>query len=351
MKRIAKIALALALIVACLGLAASLMDTYDRPQPDQPVGHRRLTLEVPHRDQALNAHLWYPTEATGDQVLVGQNALFFGEWVIEGAAPRKGALPLVLLSHGSGGNQAQLGWIATHLARAGFVVAGVNHPGTTSRDSLPSETVKIWQRPADLSRLADQLLTLPDLQIDPERIAVMGFSLGGHTALSLAGLHVSKQRFIDYCDTAPEAWDCAWLRDGGVDFAAIDQTRYEQSNLDPRIKAVVAIDPALPQAVHADSLATMGLPVLIVNLGDAATTPIAIRADHLTEQLAQGRHMFLPDTWHFTFLAKCSPLGQVIIGLAASENICSDWGVRDRSEVQADLAPALADFLSKAIGM
>ncbi|WP_293445192.1 hypothetical protein [Planktotalea sp.] len=53
----------------------------------------------------------------------------------EGATPRDSTFPLIVLSHGSGERMMQMAWLATELAEQGYIVAGINHHGTTSADS------------------------------------------------------------------------------------------------------------------------------------------------------------------------------------------------------------------------
>ena len=87
-------------------------------------------------------------------------------------------------------------------------------------------TIEIWKRPADLSDVTSA-----------------GFSLGGHSALALAGARVSKDANIEYNDAHIGMLDCGWMTRGGVDFNDIDSLRYEASFQDPRITASIAIDP------------------------------------------------------------------------------------------------------------
>ncbi len=57
--------------------------------------------------------------------------------------------PVVLLSHGTGGTAASLGWLAGRLAAAGFIVLGVDHHGNTAagptgpRPSSPGGTGRV----------------------------------------------------------------------------------------------------------------------------------------------------------------------------------------------------------------
>lgn len=307
-----------------------------------------LTLAPAHRDTEVTLHLWYPARPDGTAVLIGHNALFHGTWAAEGATPAPGAHPLVLFSHGSGGNAERLGWFASALAARGYVVAAPNHPGTTSRDSDPFRTPMVWERTADLSAALDRLLGDPPtgLTIDPARITAAGFSLGGHTALALGGVRLSKRAFLDYCDRAAGQLDCGWMQDAGVDFAAIDASRYESDLSDPRVTRIVAVDPALTPAMTPESLAGLTDRVLVLNLGTPDSLPLGLNAAKAAATIPGATYVALRGAAHFSFLAECSPLGQIVIGLAGEDSICSDRGLRPRDEVHADLLDRTLTFLS-----
>ena len=354
MKWLIRGVLVVVLVAAAIFGFGFFAKTRERAHPEQFAGYAKLEIEVEHRPVPLPLHIWYPAEqGTGEIALIGQNALFFGEHVLSGARPLPGPRPLVLLSHGSGGNAPQLGWLATELARRGIVVVGTDHPGTRSRDSKPTETVKIWQRPADLVALLDHVLgTGPlGLRFDPKRIGVIGFSLGGPSALGLAGLRYDKQRFIDYCAEFAADWDCGWLNRNGVNFAAIDEARYEASAFDERIQAVAVVDPALVLAVDPASLAEVEVPVLALNQANQQLVPDAVYAQELAGDLPDGHYHWVPSSWHFSFLAECSLLGKVIIGLLSPEDICADVEGRSRADVHAEFRAEIGAFFAARFGL
>ncbi|MFC7421187.1 hypothetical protein ACFQNF_15095 [Iodobacter arcticus] len=99
--------------------------------------------------------------------------------------------------------------------------------------------------------------------IDPAHISVAGFSLGGATALGLAGTRFDHSKYRDYCTRmGKQAQDCAFLAKGGVDLAQLADV------YDKRISKIVAIDPGWTYAISNESAAAMKRPILLINLGD-----------------------------------------------------------------------------------
>lgn len=332
--------------LACAVIGTAwLAATKEGPVPQTHVGFSERSLTLPDGSVTLPLHIWYPTDAAGGAELIAQNALFYGFHAHRDAPQRAGAAPLVVLSHGSGGKAIQQAWLATALAERGFIVAGVNYPGTTSQDSDPHKTVKIWERPAYTSALLDAFEEgrISGLAADMSRVASAGFSIGGHTALALAGVQVSKARFIDYCTRYEGQMDCGWLADGGVDFTQIDQARYEASFADARIKASIAIDPALPQAMTDASLLALDKPVLLINFQDGPSAPAGVDASELAQKLPNATYITAQKSWHFTGLPQCSALGKFVIGVAGEDNICADID-RPRMDIQSDLLEQILPF-------
>jgi predicted dienelactone hydrolase len=344
------IGLVLASVV--LVTAASLLDTTERPPSFTPPGYHVTEIAVPGREYPVRLHLWYPTNSDATTVLVGQNGLFFGEHVRLDAPPVPGSVPVVVLSHGSGGNAERLGWLAGHLASQGMIVAAPDHPGTTSGDSDPFRTPLVWERIADLKAALDLLETAPPLGLRPDmaRVASLGFSLGGYTALGLGGVRVGRDAFIAHCAAKPQAADCAWMIAAGVDFTAVDAARYDSDHGDPRVTATVAIDPALVSAVEMGGLAALTDPFLIINLGTADALPDGLDASGLAAALPGAEYLAVPGAAHFSFLAECSVLGVIVIGLAGEDNICSDRGLRDRGVIHEELQAEISGFLQRAFG-
>jgi len=310
-------------------------------------GYQTVEIEVAHRQSPLPLHIWYPANDDGKVETLGKNAVFKGVEVRADAGAIPGRYPVVLLSHGSGGNAENLSWIGAYLAERGMIVVSTNHPGTTSRNSIPSETLKIWERPDDFTAILDFLEKTPpgNLQPDMDRVGAVGFSLGGYTVLGLGGARVEKQRFIDYCEQYLTMWDCNWYNSAGVDFSLIDEPRFEQSNLDMRIKTIVAIDPALARAFTGASLDRIKLPTLIINLGDKGEVPVAVNGQNIAGALENATYANIKDATHFSFLGLCNPIGKIVIRIVGEDPICSEVGQRTRADIHNELKPMIGEFL------
>lgn len=311
-------------------------------------GYLATEIEVDHRDVPVPLHLWYPAEPSTPAEVVGADALFAGHEVHPGATPLADPAPVVLLSHGSGGNGPNLTWLAAPLAERGMIVAAPNHPGTTSGDSLPERTIMPWERAWDMIAVLDHLRRDPPegLTPDVDRVASLGFSLGGHTALRLLGAELSKEAFVDYCE-GNDAWDCGWLRRGGVDFDAIEALLYEGPDRDPRVDAGVAVDPALVPATTAESLGRIDAPVLVVSLGSEGEIDQGMDTGDVVKALPDARQVFVDGAFHFSALGLCRDLPrEVIFEMTEGDPICEDAG-RPRSELHEELRGVVGDFLEE----
>lgn len=104
-----------------------------------------------------------------------------------------------------------------------MIVAATNHLGTTSGDSLPARTIMPWERARDMVVVPDQLGRAPPGEIVPDmdRVAALGFSLGGRTVPRVLGTQPSKDAFVACCDGG-DARNCGRLGRGGVGFDAIE---------------------------------------------------------------------------------------------------------------------------------
>lgn len=98
--------------------------------------------------------------------------------------------PLVIISHGNGGSHLLYRTISTHLAKNGYIVAMLEHHGNNrNNNTLENTTENLETRPKHVSLVIDFLLSDNwfNENIEQNKIGVIGHSMGGYTALALAG--------------------------------------------------------------------------------------------------------------------------------------------------------------------
>ena len=190
------------------------------PDPNQvgpfAVGRTTFHLTDPARDgRAFDVDAWYPSDRKavfGVPKSVMNLTLTTLESPLAHDNPRvslvPGGFPLVVFSHGWLGMRFQSYFLMEFLASHGYVVVAPDHPGHTFIDEIFGKMVEFDQsfrdRPLDLSLVIDRMLernvTAGDLfegRIDGSRIAAMGHSAGGVSALMLKSGWVDPGRGIN----------------------------------------------------------------------------------------------------------------------------------------------------------
>ena len=109
----------------------------------------------------------------------------------------KGKFPVSIISHGSGGTNLGHRSIAFELVRHGFIVGMPLHPNNNFRNNRAEGTVNnLKNRPGHIRAAIDALISNPQFapSLDAEKIAVIGHSVGGYTALAVSsGLQLAIQ--------------------------------------------------------------------------------------------------------------------------------------------------------------
>ena len=336
-------------IAAATVLIASVAVVGAREVP----GFQRVTLEVAHRDPAVPGAVWYPAGDGGEMRRLGENAVFVGAPVREGASVAHGRYPVVLLSHGLGGRIGTIAWLPGGLAARGAIVIGVNHPGSTTWDFDPREAVKHWTRARDLQAALDWLLREPRWmrRIDESRIAAVGFSYGGWTVLSIGGATGNLAGYSawhsSHCRRSDDrAADCRIIARAGVKPDALDIGRWNGSYKDGRVTAVVAIEPALHYGLVADNVRNLVDDVMLIGLGVGADrypgTNFSPSGSGFSTLLPSAAREIIAPARHFTALATCKPNGAAILEGEGDEPICDDPKGTDRDAVHRKIVSLIA---------
>jgi dienelactone hydrolase len=175
-----------------------------------PAGVRTVEWTDLARDRTLPVEIWYPAseahrgedldEAHWDRYKPMPLAPEVSQCATRDAQARSGPHPLIVFSHGFGGERRQTTHLCTHWASHGYVVVAMDHVGNTAMDMIgaamggespdPAELIAefIADRPADASFVIDATLSGDaGLTIDPDRIGISGHSFGGWTTLATTG--------------------------------------------------------------------------------------------------------------------------------------------------------------------
>lgn len=130
---------------------------------------RRFTPKEPYnwrgaKNHALNTVVWYPA----DPLVLEKPVEIPGLSIFELGSAAQGAkvvskaarLPLVVVSHGTGGSGLRMAWLGEALAAHGYIVAAVNHPGNNAAEPYTVEGFSIWwERARDLSEVVSGMLS------------------------------------------------------------------------------------------------------------------------------------------------------------------------------------------------
>lgn len=317
-------------------------------------GSRQITIDAPGF-RPLQVAIWYPVNKAGIVETLGENPAFTGIPVQRDAEPEAGEHPLVLLSHGYGGNWRNLNWLAADLVAKGFIVAAPDHPGTTTKNMDPIAARQLWLRPRDLTQVMDILIARPSLagKIDTSRIAAVGHSLGGWTVMALAGARFDAEKFTADCRQHPGLADCKLTTILGINYPGV--TEKLRGNLgDTRLKAVVSLDLGMARGFSDSSLAKLKIPVLVLGAQfDLAGLPAAMESTYLAKRLPSSSRnaIIIAGSTHFSFMQLCKPGAAALINAQAPGEgiICRDGDARGRDVIHRDIAQRVMVFLSRAL--
>jgi len=317
----------LAMVAAGRAQAAPVGETHpvtsDATASLRNADHRsdvRVTIWYPAAPDAIehNVSIGPPGKPLRDIGSVAPDAAF---------APDDGRRPVILLSHGFGGTARIMGWFGIAMARDGYIVVAVDHPGNNGADKMTVAAVVLWwDRAQDLQAALNAAEQDPTIgpHMDLSRIVVAGFSAGGGTALLAAGARVEPGRLVRFCQANPDDGICRPQKEftfSTQDAADVLQRPDIQAEAGhagddhaiPQVRAAFVMAPALVQALDPASLEHMSVPVEII-LGDADTVaPPATNGLFAAKLIPNVSLIRLPGVGHYDFLASCTESGRTTV--------------------------------------
>jgi predicted dienelactone hydrolase len=249
------------------------------------VGYRVIDVTDRVQNARIPLRVFYPSRGTEQAQKAGPYSI-----PVAMGAPAEGErLPLIVISHGTGGSGLVYRDLAVHLARAGFVVALPDHPGNNRDDnSLVNTFANLENRPRHIRLVIDALHADPAIGKHlRESAGLIGHSMGGYTSLAVAG---------------------------GRPMASPNETtdgnaRAVPVSRDPRVRALVLLAPAVGWYMAKDSLAEVDLPILLRMAERDEYLPV-IHAEIIKQGIRDQSLIdfaVIPGAGHFAFLTPFPP--------------------------------------------
>lgn len=315
-----------------------------------PVGERHLQTtdataalrDAAHRP-LMRVTVWYPAVADAVEQSIdlgppGHPLFSVGAAAPDAAFVDRKPRPVILFSHGFGGTARMMGWFGTALARDGYVVVAVDHPGNNGVDAMTvAGAIMPWDRVQDLGAALAAAKVDPVVgpHLDPTRVGVSGFSGGGFTALVSVGAKVDMNRFRTFCRGHPTDGVCAPQKEFAVTLddaeralaspaLAAEAAHSGDDHTIVGVRATFAISPAIVQALPKEGLAKIKVPVAIV-LGDAdPVAPAETNGFVAAREIAHTKLKVLAGVGHYDFLSTCTPAGRAAVPLCAAIKVPQD---------------------------
>lgn len=264
------------------------------------VGTVALTLVDERRaGREISVVLWYPALKEEDS---------YGRVIRRNARPDPSGAPypLILTEANSGGTI-----FGDHLATHGFVMAQITIP-----DHMQYEhwDISMLSWPQDFVFTLEQLAANPPETlvgvIDVENAGATGYSYGGDIALTLSGVRIDPQAYLEYCANPPEIdagrgvqyyremtcslagkWDEfeAYAQAAGL----IGEERLWKPVTDPRLRAVLPMASSGAWLYGAEGLAAADRPVLMIAMTEDDFSPYEFETQFIYDHLGGPEHSMI----------------------------------------------------------
>ncbi|PIS01051.1 MAG: hypothetical protein COT84_04410 [Chlamydiae bacterium CG10_big_fil_rev_8_21_14_0_10_35_9] len=304
------------------------------------VGLKAFHLYDSERNRPINMHVWYPiNQKTKIPAYLDDLWKPIPEKKDAELLRSCKKYPLILMSHGNGGEKRDRAWLVPHLVSAGYIVASVEHYGDTFDFFSPDLYLSAWLRPADISFSLTYLLEESCFadKLDKERVGFCGYSLGGMTGIWLAGgipvdLEKLLKRYQFFTGEFPDD--------------VVNNLDYEQSLRsfeDPRIKAYFSMAP-FTWGFTNYTIQHIDKPHLIIGVENDQLLPASSHAKYLADTIQNAEYFLLEGkAGHYIFLNEATDLGKMIM----DERFYNDHPDVNRAEIHKVLGNLSVEFFDK----
>lgn len=277
----------------------------------EAIGVRTFQYVDSARNRPVVVEFWYPTDDRDSPCEATEDSVWVHPREVRDVAlsAKSSSYPLIIMSHGHRGDRRETTWLVDSLVRQGFVVASVEHYGTSWHQYNPLSAVCFWDRAKDISFALSRLLENEELKgrIDEHRIGFVGYSMGGMTGLALAGAVAkdAKQIALSQKNQAGNIPD-EYLE-------MIDFSEAEKDYREPRIHSFLLICPAT-FAYSAEAIKQIKATVGLIASVDDEVLPHKEHANKIIQHLHLRKIKILKNkTSHYAFLNHMTKKGIQIL--------------------------------------
>jgi len=292
------------------------------------------------RSRPVVTEVWYPVDPESPAKAASGFWLRCDEARDAPLSTKKSQYPLILMSHGSGGDRYNISWLAEVLASNGYIVAAMDHFGNTWNNKIPKAYATPWERPLDVTFVLDELLNTSIFKekIDRNKIGFAGYSLGGATGIWIAGAEATALELSQV--KANTLQDLAGIVSAET-LDTIDFSKASGSYRDERINAVFVMAPALGWMFEGNSLEKIAIPVFIVAPETDLVVPTEKNAKLFAAKIAKATLKILPgEATHYVFLNRANAVGKRFL----ETRYCEDPSSIDRKKLHEEIATKSVHF-------
>ncbi|MBE2974254.1 alpha/beta hydrolase family protein [Priestia megaterium] len=237
-----------------------------------------------------------------------------------------GPFPLVIISHGDGSTPLAYRTLAQFLARNGFIVGVLQHPFNNRENNTLSGTIdNLKNRPTHIRTVIDWFLKEHSFSsyIKSNNISLIGHSMGGYTALAVAG-------------GVPTSFPSE----------SLDQKPYCLSvDHDKRVQSLILLAPATGWFRERGALEDVNIPILMIT-GEKDTITPSFHGEFVLNGVSDAekvQHIVVENGGHFSFLSPFPDFMKSPTFLPSQDP--EDF---NRKEFHEDLQNTILDFLLRS---
>ncbi|MBW1295389.1 alpha/beta hydrolase family protein [Aquimarina litoralis] len=285
------------------------------------IGQKSLTYVDATRNRPLDVEIWYPTtdNPSEQRVKETRKEIFQTIRTIPNASIPDEKFPILLVSHGTGGNRFSLTWFIKSMVEKGYIVVSLDHYGNSTFNKIPREFVKWWERAIDIQFVLTNVLKDEKIgaKIDQSRIGGVGFSLGGYTQIALAGGYVDRDsnrtKLPELPPEFPEGEEEIDFEKDPLILASYK--KYKDLVKDDRIKAFFVMTPAIGFGFHSkEQTKDIIAPIFIVAGKGDKNTPTPYNAENYHRLIKTSTlYLFDAPVGHYVFLNEGTEFGKKIL--------------------------------------